>query len=140
MQDSKDSSSFRKMIGSAILQREGDPFFAQWELDLTTHEAKEKNSNIDSTRLAEVEKMVTEYIQKHFEFSVIEVKEKIDRVDLESKIISTISRCDECKPSAAWLGYHSPKEKIRESGLWLTNELYKTQLGESDIQKLKTYS
>jgi hypothetical protein len=56
--------------------------------------SKEKNSNIDSTRLAEVEKMVTEYIQKHFEFSVIEVKEKIDRVDLESKIISTISRCD----------------------------------------------
>jgi hypothetical protein len=40
----------------------------------------------------------------------------------------------------AWLGYHSPREKIRESGLWLTNELYKTRLGESDIQKLKTYS
>ena len=137
MQDSKDRSGFRKMIGGAILQREGDSFLAQWEQDLTTQEDKEKN---DLKRLAEVEKMVTEYIQKHFQLSVIEVKEKDDRLDLESKIISTISRCDECKPSAAWLGSHSPKEKIRESGLWLTNELYKTQLVETDIRKLKKYS
>jgi hypothetical protein len=90
--------------------------------------------------LAEGEKMVTEYIQKHFQLGVIEVKEKADRLDLESKIISTISRCDECKPSASWLGLQSPREKIRESGLWLTNELYKTQLAESDLEKLKSYS
>jgi hypothetical protein len=140
MQDSKDRSGFRKMIGSAILQRGNDPFLTQWELDLTTKEAKENASPVDIKRLAEVEKMVTEYMQKHFQLSVIEVKEKEDRVDLESKIISTISRCEECKPSANWLGLHSPREKIRESGLWLTNELYKTQLAQSDIQKLKTYS
>jgi len=140
MQDSKDRSGFRKMIGSAILRRENDPFLAQWELDLTTKEAKENASSVDFKRLAEVEKMVTEYMQKYFQLSVIEVKEKEDRVDLESKIISTISRCEECKPSVNWLGLHSPREKIRESGLWLTNELYKMQLAESDIKKLKTYS
>jgi hypothetical protein len=120
MQNSKDSSIFRKNIGRALLNVEPDPFLAQWELDLSTQEAKEK---IDLTRLAEVEKLVTEYIQNHFQISVIEVKDKDDRLDLESKIISTISRCDECKPSTGWLGSHSPKEKIRESGLWLTNEL-----------------
>jgi hypothetical protein len=140
MQDSKDRSGFRKMIGGALLQRESDPFLTQWELDLTTQEAKEKNPNIDFKRLAEVENKVTEYIQKHFELCVIEVKEKADRLELESKIISTISRCDECKPSTGWLGLQSPKEKIRESGLWLTNELYKTQLVESDIEKLKSFA
>ena len=140
MQNSKDSSIFRKNIGRALLKKAGDPFLTQWELDLTTQRDKEKNSNIDLKRLAEVEKLVTEYIQKHFQLSVVEVKEKADRLELESKIISTISRCDECKPSAGWLGSYSPKEKIRESGLWLTNELYKTQLVESDIKKLKTYS
>ena len=139
MQDSKDRSSFRKMIGSALLQRESDLFLQQWELDSSTQEAKEKNVNIDLKRLAEVENKVTEYIQKHFQLGVIEVKEKTDRLELESKIISTISRCDECKPSAGWLGLQSPREKIRESGLWLTNELYKTQLVEADIEKLKSF-
>ncbi len=132
----KDVSIFRKNIGRALLNRESDPFLKQWDLELPAQAAKEK---IDLKRLAEVEKMVTEYIQKHFQLSVIKVKEKEDRIDLESKIISTISRCDECKPSAGWLGLHSPREKIRESGLWLTNELYKTQLAESDIEKLKAY-
>lgn len=139
MQDSKDRSSFRKMIGSALLQRESDLFLKQWELDSSTQEAKEKNVNIDLKRLAEVENKVTEYIQKHFQLGVIEVKEKTDRLELESKIISTISRCEECKPSAGWLGLQSPREKIRESGLWLTNELYKTQLVEADIEKLKSF-
>jgi hypothetical protein len=140
MQDSKDRSSFRKLIGGAILQREKDMFLTQWELDLTTPEAKEKAVKIDLNRLAEVENKVTEYIQKHFQLCVIEVKEKADRLELESKIISTISRCDECKPSASWLGLQSPREKIRESGLWLTNELYKAQLVESDIEKLKSFA
>jgi len=139
MQDSKDRSGFRKMIGSAILQRDSDLFVKQWELELTTSEVKEGSQKVDLKRLAEVEKRVTEYIQKHFQLSVIEVKEKTERLELESKIISTISRCDECKPSAGWLGSHSPREKIRESGLWLMNELYKTQLTDSDIEKLKVY-
>ena len=125
------------MIGSALLQRESDLFLKQWELD--SSDAKDKPVNVDLKRLAEVENQVTEYIQKHFQLSVIEVKEKTDRLELESKIISTISRCDECKPSAGWLGLQSPREKIRESGLWLTNELYKTQLVDADLEKLKSF-
>jgi hypothetical protein len=137
MEGNKDISIFRKNIGRALLNRESDTFLKQWDLELPAQEAKGK---IDLKRLAEVENMVTEYVQKHFQLSVIEVEEKEDRLDLESKIISTIARCDECKPSAAWLGSYSPREKIRESGLWLTNELYKTQLVDSDIKKLKAYS
>jgi hypothetical protein len=66
------------------------------------------------------------------------VDQKDKRLDLESKIISTISRCEECGPSKQWLGIHSPKAKIRESGLWLVNELYKEPLSENDFIELET--
>ncbi len=60
------------------------------------------------------------------------------RLLLEWKIISTVSLCVVCCPSENWLGLHSPKEKIRESGLWLVNELHKLPLSENDYEVLKT--
>ena len=42
---------------------------------------------------------------------------------MESLIIKTISDADDFTPSEKWLGKSSPVEKIRESGLWLVNEL-----------------
>lgn len=55
---------------------------------------------------------------------------------MESKIISTVSRCMECIPSKNWLGLYSPKEKIKNSGLWLVNELYKEPLNKRDYKRL----
>jgi len=132
IRESKDRSIFRKNIGRAILNRNNDPFLAQWEIDLTTTEARKKHSGtVDKRKLQEVEKMVTDCIQFNFSFVVFRVDEKATRLFLESKIISTVSLCDECFPSEDWLGLHSPKEKIRKSGLWLVNELYKRPLSES---------
>ena len=54
-----------------------------------------------------------------------------------AKIISTISHCEKCRSSEKWLGNYSPKEKIRKSGLWQVNELWKTPLSESEITMLK---
>ena len=68
---------------------------------------------------------------------MFEVISKAQRLELESKIISTVSWCDECFPSNTWLGAHSPKEKIRKSGLWLVNELYKQELLENDVVTLQ---
>ncbi len=81
---------------------------------------------------------MTEYLQRHFTFVVFRVDEKADRLHLESRIISTLSRCDECQPSARWLGLSSPKDRIRQCGLWLVNELYKEPLTQADIQVLGT--
>jgi len=53
-------------------------------------------------------------------------------------MISTVSLCEECQPSPEWLGKFSPKEKIRKSGLWLVNELYKDALSSEDIDALGT--
>jgi len=85
-----------------------------------------------------VEGDVTKYLQNHFRFVVFRVDDKSDRLDLESKIISTVSLCDQCRPSDGWLGLSSPKEKICQSGLWLVNELYKEPLTQADLRVLGT--
>jgi hypothetical protein len=55
---------------------------------------------------------------------------------IEQGAISTVSLCSECGPSESWLGCSSPKEKIRVSGLWQVNELYKTSLSQAEIERL----
>jgi hypothetical protein len=139
VKENKDRSIFRKNIGRAILNRDGDPFLAQWEIDLTTREAKERYAAmVDLRKLQEVEKRVTERIQGNFRFVVFRVDDKVERLRWESRIISTVSQCEECRPSEHWLGLHSPKAKIRESGLWLVNELYKQPFSESGFEALRT--
>lgn len=139
VRENKDRSIFRKNIGRAILNKEKDTFLAQWEIDMTTSDAKKKHAGmLDQRKLQETEKRVTDYIQQYFRFVAFRVDDKAKRLSWESKIISTVSQCDECNPSKNWLGLHSPKEKIRESGLWLVNELYKQPLSESDYEALKT--
>lgn len=137
LKENKDRSIFRKNIGRAILRKMEDPFLAQWEIDLTARKDKDKYSyKIDFDRQKEIESRVSQYIQKNFSFSVFCVKDKPRRLELESKLISTVSLCKDCKPSSRWMGNYSPKAKIRESGLWLVNELYKTPFS---LQELKQF-
>ena len=75
-------------------------------------------------------------MQSNFSFAVFEVNEKDDRMLFESRIISTVSNCDECGGNKNWLGTHSPKEKIRKSGLWLVNELWKKSISDEELVKL----
>ena len=91
---------------------------------------------IDRSKLAQVEKRVSEYIQHNFSFVTLEVQSKTERLKWESRIISTVSWCNECKPSPNWLGLHSSKEKIRKSGLWIVNELYKQPLSEKEFEEV----
>lgn len=138
LRENKDRSIFRKNIGRALLNKEGDPFIHDWELDLTTHAAKVRYADsIDAEKQRQVERKVTEYIQAHFQFAIFEVPQKEERLVLESRMISTVSWCEECKPSEVWLGLSSPKDKIRESGLWIVNELYKQPLTEADLAHLQ---
>lgn len=137
--ENKDRSIFRKNIGRAILNKANDEYLPIWELDLTTRENKEKYSNIiDREKQKSIEKEITRILHQNFTFSVIKVEDKESRLTLESKIISTVSSCKECVPSGSWLGNFSTKDKIKESGLWLVNELYKEPLNDTDIEKIKT--
>ena len=138
LRENKDRSIFRKNIGRAILNRCRIPFLAQWEIDLTTHAAKVQYAGlIDPDKLQATEKQVTKYIQRNFRFVVFRVDDKATRLYWESRTISTVSLCEECRPSKSWLGLDSPKAKIRGGGLWLVNELYKEPLSESDYEAVK---
>jgi hypothetical protein len=97
--ENKDRSIFRKNVGRALLSRDHDPFLPSWELDFTTRAMKEKHVGVDLDRQRTVERAVSEYIQKHFSFVVVRFDQKDERLMLESKMISTVSLCDECSPS-----------------------------------------
>jgi hypothetical protein len=136
--ENKDRSIFRKNIGRAILNKSADPFLEQWNWDLTTRKEKERLLPLlDKERQQQVEKAVTEYIQNNFTFVVFSVNDKQERLFWEEKIIATVSWCQSCRPSPNWLGQYSPKQKIRESGLWLVNGLYKQPLTDDEFEILK---
>jgi CRISPR/Cas system-associated endoribonuclease Cas2 len=138
LKENKDRSIFRKNIGRALLNRDKDSFLEKWELDLTTRNAKDRHSDsVDFDKQKEIEKRVTKFIQDNFSFVVFQIDDKDKRLYFESRIISIVSLCEECKPSENWLGNYSPKEKIRKSGLWIVNELWKTPLTDEDIIELK---
>lgn len=138
LNENKDRSIFRKNIGRAILNKNNDIFLEQWEWDLTEKKSKDKYlDHLDVNKQKTIEKTVTKNIQNNFSFAVISVDQKNERLNIESKLISTVSLCPDCKPSTQWLGSQSPKEKIRTSGLWLVNELYKEPLTDKDLRELQ---
>lgn len=139
-QENKDRSIFRKNIGRSLLARESDPFLEFWNVDLTTRKARERYAEqIDSDKQQTVEGAVSEYMRQSFSFVVFEVHDRGDRLRLESRLVSTVSLCRECRPSDEWLGLVSPKERIRESGLWQVNELYKDPLSDVELQEIQRF-
>jgi hypothetical protein len=133
----KDRSIFRKNIGRAILNRDGDPFLASWDLDMIPRTAREKHaSSIDFDYQKLIEKQVSKFIQANFSFCVFRIDGRNDRLDTETRLISTVAACDACRPSAGWLGHHSPKSKIREGGLWLVNKLNGETYDSGDLRLL----
>lgn len=137
LNSNKDRSIFRKNIGRAFLHKLQDAYLSIWELDMTTKKARDKHGGkVDHAKQEKIEDAISEYMRENFFFGVIRVDKKEERLLLESKIISTIAACDECKPSQSWLGLSSPKDKIKKSGLWLVNELYKMPLTKKDLRRL----
>lgn len=138
--ENKDRSVFRLNIGRALLNKDKDPFLDHWNIDLTPKKANEKHSSsIDFEKQKETERRVSQYIQTNISFVVIEIEDLEKARDLESRIISTISLCNKCRPSSGWLGLFSPQEKIRNSGLWLEQHLYKKSLSNDDMQLINDY-
>ena len=138
LRENKDRSIFRKNIGRAILNKRNDPFLEQWNWCLTTKENRQKYSKrLEIEKQKRMEMEVSKYIRENFMFALLEVPTKEERLELESKIISTVSWCDECGPSQMWLGNFSPVEKISQSGLWLVQGLNKTALDDDDYRKIE---
>ena len=141
VRENKDRSIFRKNVGRALLAQVHDPFLEQWDWDLTSREARERYAAaLDVAKQAEVERQVSARIQRCFSFVVLAVPDREERLRLEKRIIATISLCDECRPSSHWLGLSSPKDKIRNSGLWQVYGLYRSPLSITELPEIRGFT
>jgi hypothetical protein len=132
----KDRSIFRKQIGRALLNRNQDPFLADWNQDLTTRKNKELHFHrISKSKLATVEEEVSKFISDYLSFAVINCDSPAEALKLQKLFIGTVSNCSTCSPTSDWFGHSSPDIKISESGLWQVMGLYKAGLQEDDLQR-----
>ena len=139
--ENKDRSVFRKNIGRAILWKRSDSFLVNWNKDLTSRKAKQEyGAFIDPKKQSQVENKVSSYMKHNLSFAVIPLEEKLKRLELEAKMISTVSHCDRCHPSEDWLGLYSPVWAIRKSGLWLTQHLNGSIVTSEDLDFILSYS
>lgn len=137
IKENKNRSIFRKNIGRCLLNKDHRPYLDIWNLDSTSKADKMKNGHlIDKIFEQELEKRISQYIQENLSFTVFEVKTKAQRLFWESRIISTLAAFPHIKSSDNWLGQFSPKEKIRQYGLWQVNELLNQPLNEAEFNAL----
>lgn len=130
MSENKDGSIFRKNVGKALLNQRNDSYLPIWTQDTS----KEENAvHIDREVQKSIEAEVSTYIRNKMQFAVIEVENKEERLRLEAAIISTLNHTIAFGPGASWLGNYSPEEKIRNSGLWLTQGLDAPPLSDEEF-------
>lgn len=138
VKENKNRSIFRKNIGRCLLNKDRSPYLPLWELDITSKAEKEKNLKLlDLDFEKKIEKRISDYIQNNLSFCVFQVDTKEQRLFWESKIVSTLAKSNELKPSKNWLGNYSTKDKIKASGLWQVNELYNEVLTVKELETLK---
>ena len=87
-----------------------------------------------------IEEEVTKNLREKFWFRFIIIddeKKRIGSEGLESRLIGTLAKCQECKPSPSWLGNFSPKSQIRSSGLWVVQHLKSPELEDLDMKNIE---
>jgi hypothetical protein len=131
-----DRSIFRKNIGRALLNQSKDKYSQVWDIDFTSHEKRVKFGHFrDIRKEKKIEQDISKILRLNFSFRFIELTGQAKRMGstgLESSLIGTLSHCNLCKPSVNWLGNHSPKKEIRESGLWQIQHLKADPMDERD--------
>lgn len=134
--ENKDRSIFRKNIGRAMLAAEGSALLEQWNRDLTSRAARDRHADhVDQSALGEVEARVSGYMRDRFDFAVLEVPDRGERLRLERGLIGTVAHCSDCQPSRDWLGKQSPIVAIRKCGLWQTQHLAAAPMAAAEIPK-----
>lgn len=138
VKENKNRSIFRKNIGRCLLNKDKHPYLSIWELDSTSKADKIKNLPlIDKDFQQKIERWVSQYIQESLSFVVFEIPTKEKRLFWESRIISTLAAFPNIKPSENWLGNYSPKNKIRQYGLWQVNELLNQVINLNELDELR---
>ena len=105
------ASSFRTDLREAFIRKSlGEKAVNEW-----------KTNAKQSARLKNTLDEATEYMRNNLSFVVFAIDDPVIRSELEAKITGEVSSCGACKCSGKWLGLHSGKPAIRESGLWQTD-------------------
>lgn len=130
-------SIFRKNIGRALLNKAKDVYLKIWEIDFTIKKNRKIYGHLrDIQKEKTIESEVTRILRGKFSFKFIMVAggqmEKMGAKGLEVSLIGTVAQCLLCRPSSNWLGRHSPKKQIKESGLWMVQHLKANRINESD--------
>ena len=138
-----DRSIFRKNIGRAILNRDNSDYLQVWNIDFTTTENRKRYSDLRDIGFEKnMEWEITRLLQENFSLRFIPVEDEAERMGktgLESRLIGTLSSCRMCWASNNWLGQYSPVEKIKQSGLWLSQHLHSSGLTDKDMAVLSKY-
>ena len=108
----RDRSVFRRHVGAALMNRNGEP-----ESEIQEWYKARGSAVFSHQRFQQYEHRVHREIQRGT-YRGLRVDDAAERLALEKKLIALISRCDHCRPSPGWLGNHAYREEIRQSGLW----------------------
>ena len=134
VRENHNGSIFRKNIGKALLNRDGDPYLAIWSLDTSRPPYRGME---DLHREREVEQAVSRYLRTHMTFSAFEVETQEQRLRLEEGIIASLHQTEDFQASSSWLGRFSPEKEIRESGMWLKQGLDGVPLTDEELETLE---
>ncbi len=132
----RERSIFRKNIGRALLNQRKDPYLRIWEIDFTSHRAREEFAHLrDIPKEKALEAEITSRLRSKFSFKAIEFTGQAQRMGkegMEAVLIGTLAKCPTCQPSTNWLGRHSPKPEIAGGKLWLIQHLDANVINEQD--------
>jgi hypothetical protein len=134
LKENKDGSIFRKNIGKAMLNRDGDAYLQIWSLDTSKIE---NQSFVDWDKQKQIEKRVSEYMRRAFSIVVFQVDSKDERLRFEEGIISSLNYEPTFIASPKWNGHYSTEFEIRESGMWLKQGLNGQVLTDDDFEVIE---
>lgn len=126
LQGTKKVSVFRLYVGTALLERDGDPESVRWEWF--------GNRSV----MPEVEQRVTAYLAKHITVRCVVVDNRLLRERLQKRLIGTLANCSGCCPCDDWLGLYALDRNVKKLGLWINYyESSRQDLDEFGIQILR---
>jgi hypothetical protein len=128
--NAKNGSVFRRYLGGALLRRDGidtclqpAPGRGHWE----------SGTGIECEHCTGYEDLVTACLCERFSFACVRIEDQALRNRLEQRLIASVAHCQECHPSAQWLGRYAYPANVRASGLWNSHHVNGPLATEADI-------
>jgi hypothetical protein len=136
----KDRSIFRKNIGRALLKRQESDYLNVWEIDFIQKKNRQHKSRLRTVEIERrIERRISSILRKEFCFRYIAVENEMGGSGLESRLIGTVARCENCQSSPKWLGLYSPEDRIKSGKMWLVQHLKSEGISYKDKLRLRMF-